>query len=284
MDGIVRCCGLRKEELEELSQLRKLVDKHDGLIMKLNWNMLENRSDQEANEFIYRVDGKIVGFLGMYSFISKEAELSGMVHPEYRRKGIFTSLFQEAVMECKKRGTSNLLLICPRSSQAARGWAECQGGSYAHSEYEMECFESPNTERISIAAVIRRVAGGDEHGAAELDTICFGGDFEDNLARMVKRMRDTDRSMYFATINGRVVGKVGIIHSERYIGGLAVHPEFRGQGYGRGLLGYAVNKLRESEPERVMLEVACDNEGALTLYKSCGFTPTTVYDYYKITI
>lgn len=284
MDGIVRCFGLRKEELLELNALRQLVEQHDGLIMKLNWNMLETRSDLEANDFIYRADGKIVGFLGMYSLIRNEAELSGLVHPEYRRKGIFTSLFQEGVMECKKRGIPNLLLICPRSSEAAKGWAESRGGSYAHSEYEMECFAAPNRELASAGPVIRRVAGSDEHDTAELDTVCFGGDFEDNLARMKERMADADRSIFVASMNGKVIGKVGIIYPERYIGGLAVHPEFRGRGYGRVLLEYAVHKLREEKAERVVLEVACDNEGALALYKSCGFTPTTVYDYYRITL
>jgi ribosomal-protein-alanine N-acetyltransferase len=53
---------------------------------------------------------------------------------------------------------------------------------------------------------------------------------------------------------------------------LAVHPDSRRRGLGRRLLEGGLAEARERGAEKVFLEVAADNEAAIALYLSAGFT------------
>jgi ribosomal protein S18 acetylase RimI-like enzyme len=60
-----------------------------------------------------------------------------------------------------------------------------------------------------------------------------------------------------------------------------VLPEYRGRGYGRQLLLDAVDVLLRESSDRVVIEVATDNERALGLYRSCGFKVASAYGFYE---
>ena len=87
-----------------------------------------------------------------------------------------------------------------------------------------------------------------------------------------------------AVVNGQVVGKVHThLHDgEGWISGLGVLPEHRRRGYGRAMLRLAVASLAAQRPGTIALEVATENDGALSLYRSCGFEVVTGYDYYAV--
>jgi ribosomal protein S18 acetylase RimI-like enzyme len=58
---------------------------------------------------------------------------------------------------------------------------------------------------------------------------------------------------------------------ESYISHIAVHPDFRGRGVGRGLMAEAERLSREGGKDRITLYVASDNASAKGLYLACGF-------------
>ena len=92
---------LTKEELFAIKTLQEICEKEDSLQLKLNFDMLESRSGNRKEDFFHFEDGKLVGFLGSYYFGNK-VEICGMVHPNYRRRGIFTSLLEMVFEEAKK--------------------------------------------------------------------------------------------------------------------------------------------------------------------------------------
>jgi len=55
-----------------------------------------------------------------------------------------------------------------------------------------------------------------------------------------------------------------------------------GRGIGRDVLRRVCQLLRGEGARHVGLEVAVDNERALGLYTSVGFTPVTTEDYYAL--
>jgi ribosomal protein S18 acetylase RimI-like enzyme len=67
-----------------------------------------------------------------------------------------------------------------------------------------------------------------------------------------------------------------------YVFGVAILPDFRGRGYGRAMLDAVLKRHFQQSGAPVILEVAVKNDGALTLYKSCGFAEITIYDYYEM--
>ncbi|MFC7176242.1 ribosomal protein S18-alanine N-acetyltransferase [Halosegnis marinus] len=52
---------------------------------------------------------------------------------------------------------------------------------------------------------------------------------------------------------------------------IAVHPDRRGEGIGRRLLGEALSAMRDRRASRVKLEVRESNEPAIALYREFGF-------------
>ncbi|MCG2617663.1 GNAT family N-acetyltransferase [Terrimonas sp. NA20] len=56
-----------------------------------------------------------------------------------------------------------------------------------------------------------------------------------------------------------------------YVGGLAIHPDFSGRGYGRLLMQDVVAKAREDNFKRLELSVTITNGKAIQLYEQEGF-------------
>lgn len=52
---------------------------------------------------------------------------------------------------------------------------------------------------------------------------------------------------------------------------IAVHPDARGQGMARFLMMEAMAHARQAGFQRMLLEVAADNDAAISLYQSLGF-------------
>lgn len=77
--------------------------------------------------------------------------------------------------------------------------------------------------------------------------------------------------VYVIEDNGVTVGYMSYmkIIDEIHINNIAVHSDYRGRGFGRELVGYVVNSLRDSYS--ITLEVRDSNDAALNLYKSLGF-------------
>src|SRR5579883_2498152 len=90
--GLIKQQGLGKHQIAEIRQLASLCNTYEQLDMKLNWDMLNARPDNETNDFLYYDHGILAGYLALFSFNANEGELSGMVHPAYRRRGIFSQL------------------------------------------------------------------------------------------------------------------------------------------------------------------------------------------------
>jgi ribosomal-protein-alanine N-acetyltransferase len=79
---------------------------------------------------------------------------------------------------------------------------------------------------------------------------------------------------YIVALHGeRVVGYAGvwIIIDEAHITNVAVHPDFRRQGLGRGLMLEMMRLSIYSGANRMTLEVRPSNTAARSLYQSLGF-------------
>ncbi|HZR41481.1 MAG TPA: hypothetical protein VFB12_15265 [Ktedonobacteraceae bacterium] len=78
--GLFKQQGLTQDELVDIERLATICNTYDGLDLKLNWNILRSRPLDETNDFLYYEHGMLVGFLPLFSFSLREAEISGMVH------------------------------------------------------------------------------------------------------------------------------------------------------------------------------------------------------------
>ena len=283
MGNIILARGLSEKELQDIRELENTCNLYEILNMKLNWDMLENRSSEETNDFLYYEGGKLIGFLGMYGFGSKakEIEITGMVHPEFRCKDIFKLLFLNAKQECITRGAERILLITERASATGTYFVKCAGSIFSFSEFRMKFSEIEVPLSQNPRITFRKAEHRDNPELLQMDSLFFGSPVDEIDPIYLKERYDTS---YVAELNGTIIGKIGVLMegSDGYIFGFSIKPEYQKQGYGRELLSLTLKDMLSKKINTAILEVAVKNDNALLLYKSCGFKEVTVYDYYEV--
>ena len=118
---------------------------------------------------------------------------------------------------------------------------------------------------------------GDLDEICRLELECFGSRaYDRNLIRFL--LLDPDSiALKAVDESGRIIGSaIGRIEKIRgsivgRVYTVEVKPEHRGRGVGRSLLTRLEEEFRRMGCEKLVLEVAVDNEPAIKLYKSLGF-------------
>lgn len=65
-----------------------------------------------------------------------------------------------------------------------------------------------------------------------------------------------------------------------YLGGLAIHPDYFGKGFGKKIMHEIINFCKKQGVSRIELSVAIHNEKAIRLYEYAGFTKEGVLKNY----
>ncbi len=281
--GLIIKSTLTPDELAEISRLIDICNTYDGLRMRIGMEMLRERSGDEPNDFLYYVNGQLVGYLEADSYGRKEKELAGMVHPDFRRRGIFTALFSAAREEFQRRGVEKLILVCEHKSASGQAFLATTNAELAYSEHEMWLGTFHERGRRTPGLSMRRA------DAQDIDTIVSflatdSGNTGEVKAWVTELMGKPDTFwFYLATLNGQPLGTVRLDFMEEVTGIYAfeVRLGYRGLGYGREMLEQLIYIAREAIPKPIMLDVETDNTNAVGLYLSCGFEIKTTYDYYE---
>lgn len=281
-NGLVTKYGLGEADLAAIEQLAAVCDKHDQASMRLNWGSLRRRPSDEANDFLYYQDGALVGALALYAFGPSEAETSGMVHPSYRRRGIFRELVDAAVAELRRRGTPKLIFFCDHQSQAARPALEALGAQYGYSEHKMLLRDARLPAAFDPDLRFGQAESADLKDVVRIIANAFGMNEADMLAEAEKNSSSGKHQYYIGKLGGTPIGALSmqINGGQAGIYGFGVWPEYRGRGYGRQILARAIQAALAAGATSVILEVAPENDRALGLYQSVGFEETNRYDYY----
>lgn len=272
--------GLSDRALHGIAELEARVIATDGGRLKLEWRVLRGRSGRQVEDLLWWDGDRCLGFLGLYAFAAPTVEIAGMVDPSARRGGIATALLDAAVALCVERAYDRALLVTPRSSTGGRAFALARGAALEHSEHALVLEGPPADGRVDPELHLRLATVADADELARVLTVAFGwpaGDMAARLAEGTSRTIVVERhGAIVATVSLALEGNVGRIY------GFAVDPPLQGRGIGRDVLRRVCRQLREEGAARVGLEVAVDNDHALGLYTSLGFTRVMTEDYYEL--
>lgn len=268
--------GMDPDTRARVAGLETACVAQDGIRLKLEWPVLRNRPADQVNEWICRDGGRVVGFCGLYSFQPGEFELCGMVAHSHRRQGIATRLFAAALGEARSRrpAADRLLVVIDRVSKSGGAFATAVGCAYHGTEYSMRLTERPDG---ATGLTMRQATPADAEFVGRCLASGFGLDdwtMPDPEQRPITMFLDGD-------------DPVAVIHVSRdedagRVYGFAVPQELRGRGYGGRALRLIANTLLDEGHPAVELEVATENEHALTLYRRSGFHLTSTLDYYAL--
>jgi ribosomal protein S18 acetylase RimI-like enzyme len=284
MHKLIRSNGLTAKQLLEIKELSTICNAHDNITMKLNWDFLNSRPKDEVQDFLYYSGDELIGFLALYIFNNKEAEVSSMVHPNYRKKGMFLKLLSTASEEVKNRDIKEMLFFTDVNSKSGIACLTKLQTTYDFSEHLMRWSGQLKANEANNELHIRPFDKGDREIAIQLDSACFHIPKEDAEKMIDVQLADPTNLRLVAEYEGKVVGKINVLLKENpaYIFGFCVLPSFQGKGFGQNILQATLSRLVELGITDIVLEVAIKNNNALKLYEKVGFELVTGYDYYRL--
>ncbi|MCM3576354.1 GNAT family N-acetyltransferase [Mesobacillus subterraneus] len=186
-----------KESIDEvdyeiIAHLQESCVEHDQTALKLELDYklgVSNDSSkgvEDINEFLYFDGEELIGYMGISSF-GGPWEVNGMVDPDYRRKGVFTKLFELVIAEWKRRCTGSMLLLSDRNSESGQNFIASVGAKYKHSEYEMFLKKDiPDATPDQLAGIaFRKATNADAHEIARQNAIYFKDEDEISSEDMI---------------------------------------------------------------------------------------------------
>jgi ribosomal protein S18 acetylase RimI-like enzyme len=281
LQGVLElAAGLSSRALQAIGDLERRVIEADGGRLKLEWGTLRGRSGERVEDVLWWEGDRLLGFLGVYGFGSSP-ELAGMVAPDARRRGIGTALLDAAMAVCRERGDRQPLLIVPRHSVAGKRLALRRGGVLDHSEHALVLSSDPAGGTLEPAVSLRPVTAADLPLVAHLLEVGFGEPASGGLADRLDSPRERT---VIVELGGSAVGTLRLKRAgnDASIYGFVIDPASQGRGVGRAALRQACAKLRAEGAHRIGLDVDVENDRALSLYTSVGFTPIITEDYFAL--
>lgn len=272
---------INNDDFADINELKNICTVHDNTNLKieidykLSLGLKDSHKIKSINEFMVYNDKELIAYAGICDFGGDEIEVNGMVHPDYRRRGLFTGLFSLVKDEFMKRGAKAMLLLSDHNSAGGLEFIKNITKDFAHAEYDMNLDMDAGQNTSYDNLIFRKAKIEDINKIKEADFEFFSDhDTEDISAGRT----------YLLEADNVILGKVRLenIDSMGGIYGLEILPLYRGKGYGRELLVHSIKELKESRVKAINLQVETANENALNLYKSCGFKKNYTMDYYRL--
>lgn len=281
--------NIDESDYKNINELKNICFDYDKTYLKLETdyklNNINTYSDnlKHINEFMFFHENKLIAYAGICDFGGDLIEVNGMVHPDYRRKGIFTRIFSLVKDEFSKRDANEMLLLSDNSSEGGIEFIKKTSNSYDHSEYDMNLDMNVKHEINFNDIIFRKASRSDAENMVKENFEFFGEHDFEGIADE-KGAINSSSCTYLIELNNVVIGKSRLEINENIGGiyGLEVLPDYRGKGFGRKLLLLSINKLKEKGVDYITLQVETNNKNALNLYTSCGFKENYTMIYYSI--
>lgn len=243
---IKSCIQLTTDQISQIAHLHQICNENDQIQIKVNWDMLEGRTNQNPYDFLCFDKDELIGYLALYIFHEEEAEVSAFVHPNYRKREIFTRLIQKATTTLQKEQIPQFLFIVDHQSRSGQAIAHKWGCSYHHSEYKMiRPEDAPLHKKGKI--LLEHPKLEDIPQWLQLDQLCFS--FSNDYKEYEDRFQDDNYVHFQYKIGKKVIGKLSVQQRKKdgYIYGFCIHPLFQKRGIGTAMLQETIDALSKTK-------------------------------------
>lgn len=224
----------------------------------------EEDSQTDIHCFSLLYDSNIL--IGMASALLYEdgAEITGMIHPQYRNHGFFKRLVTSLCSELHDNHIFSIYGSIPSSTDNTALTKSSIFGDISHIEY----------------------------------LLIYKQNFPSN-----RFLRSIPSDMHFHKSNynkeaSTIAGKYSLKKSNCIIShcnlsedgpltniwGVATKEPYRNQGYGSMLINYVIKDYFENNDKPLILNVTSSNKAAYKLYRNCGFQVQEAITYYQINL
>lgn len=271
--------------LHQVRELERVCKAHDQRKGSLFLDPSLNFSPDLASLFACFEDALLVGVMTFFAPSKAEAELVALIHPDYRRRGLFRALLNTAAEQAKSFGIPDFLLVC--EPQSVDGVAAL--GSFSlqpdHTEYALRYDHTLSPDRLHIpdGLTLHLATQQDLADMALISAESFSEEAEQAAHFLSLALESETRRQYLARLNGEPVAicALGYEDGEATLFGLGVRASLQNRGIGRGLVALLLREALMQGTQDILIEVDNTNARAYHLYLSCGFFAEAIYDYWR---
>ena len=271
--------------VHQVRALEQICQAHDGLKGSLFLDPSLNVSP-DAPCLLAAFEGDaLIGAMTFFAPTSEEAELVGLTHPTFRRRGVFRALVEAAANHARALEIPDLLFVCEPQSKS--GAAALAGWSLFvdHTEYALRYDKSLPPDRLAIpqGLTLHRATQSDLEDMVMISQESFADEAEQAARFLSLALVSETRQQYIARLDGApvAIGALGIEDGEATLYGIGVRSCLQNRGIGRGLVALLIQQAFSQDISDILIEVDSTNARAHHLYLSCGFFAEATYDYLR---
>jgi ribosomal protein S18 acetylase RimI-like enzyme len=271
-------------QINQIRTLEQLCKTNDRSSLRVGIESLKAIGGDEA--YLCLLGNQLIGFISWYTSDGTEANINGMVHPGFRRQGVFNSLLKCAVSEMLTQGIETCRFRIPSNSKPGIDYIEHMGAIFRTSEFSMNLNQLHVNISCRLGLTLQLAEDQDLNFMVTCSSQAFG-DSEAWTRNYFAHTIEPERVTYITLDSLTPIGMIRVNYVNRdtaVIHDLCVLPSHQGRGYGREILAGVVKRLLEQKCSTIRLGVVTENRRALNLYHSIGFGITAESNYYVISI
>ena len=280
---IIQTNILSAQQIQSIKSLQKLC-------FELEWLENEPFLSNELNTdldlpcfFLCFEDHRLVGFLSAFFPTRDEVEINGFVHPEYRNRGIFSSLATEARKTYEKFPFHQMLFQVELSSESGKAYVRNRFPHIHTSEYRLRLSKNRwQDTRPLTPAIGTLVEATGEYRTPFIKTATKLLREEEGFVQ--RMLGNPERKGYLYLYKDNPIGVLQQCREGENLTmlyGVAIDEKYRGKGHGKAMLTLALDSFF-MEGDLLSLEVDSHNPTAYGLYKALGFEIDFQVDYHSL--
>lgn len=270
---------LSAQQLCDIETLQQQCKQVDGAAIPIYKHLIEKRHPLACNVLCYENE-KLLGFLRSYFFFTDACEITLMVSPEYRKRGIASQLLREIEPILQNEKIVSLIFSTPANQHKA--WLTSLQFTYRNSEFQMQ-YDYLKTNSIQYkASTIRRAHFDDVPALCALDQCCFPNKTLNQETLFQSLLYTPNCDLFVLIEDQKIIGKAHVFteYNKVRLTDIGVLPEARGKGYGSALIKHCINHALMRNKVKIFLDVEANNSTAIELYKKLGFVIINSHDYW----
>lgn len=282
---IIQNFQLKENQLVQVKNLFEICETHDKTTPKIYWSLLSEDRPQGENFLLYfnpdnttheTNESVLVGYLSFFFFDEEGAEISVLIHPEYRNRGVFRELLKIACKDIVKFSKSNkaTFLLPNKENKEIKRDLKSLNAKFSHFEYNLERISQKLEVIPQTNLRIQQATKDDINLLANIHFECFQSDFDLMLARFTETISDSNREIWLCYRDNICLGKIHIRYEENeaYIHDFCILPEYQNEGNGKILLQSIINHvIKEKKFTNIYTDFISADESGLNLYTNCHF-------------
>ena len=234
-------------QLQDLKELQAKCIINDGNSPNLYSHILSQARTLPA-AILYYDKGQLLGFLSVFFFYEEAVEVSVLIAPSVRRRGLAKSLIKSILPLVQTYHFSTSIFSSPTGLNDH--WLSKLGFTYLHTEYNMARKNLNPLLHYEPSSIIRGLEEGDIPALIHLDEVCFSKKQFESQERFNYLINDKSYQIFVMLRDNHPVAKAHLrweTHGAS-LSDIAVSPSLQGKGLGTALIAHCINyALSEDE-------------------------------------